>query len=138
VALGPQANYTDWGTATCRRNLVPTIVDRGVSRGQRGGSPTVVILSFLDRESPLNQTLIPNDTCHPHEHEIPRAEYLESTSYTCPYPKEQQKKSKYYKNILHSKNKNFVAFSPQANYTNLPTSNDYSFYVFLYIIYVIC
>jgi hypothetical protein len=29
--------------------LVPTFVDRGVSRGQRGGSPTVVNLSFLDR-----------------------------------------------------------------------------------------
>jgi hypothetical protein len=36
-------------SATCRRNLVPTFVDRGVSRGQRGGSPTVVNLSFLDR-----------------------------------------------------------------------------------------
>jgi hypothetical protein len=49
VALSPQANYTNWATATCRRNLVPTFVDRGVSCGQRGGSPTVVILSFLDR-----------------------------------------------------------------------------------------
>jgi hypothetical protein len=29
--------------------LVPTFVDRGVSRGQCGGSPTVVNLSFLDR-----------------------------------------------------------------------------------------
>jgi hypothetical protein len=28
---------------------VPTFVDRGVSRGQRGGSPTIVNLSFLDR-----------------------------------------------------------------------------------------
>jgi hypothetical protein len=27
---------------------VPTFVDRGVSRGQRGGSPTIVNLSFLD------------------------------------------------------------------------------------------
>jgi hypothetical protein len=27
---------------------VSTFVDRGVSRGQRGGSPTVVNLSFLD------------------------------------------------------------------------------------------
>jgi hypothetical protein len=42
VALSPRANYTDWATATCRRNLVPTVVDRGVSRGQRGESPTVV------------------------------------------------------------------------------------------------
>jgi hypothetical protein len=49
VALSPQANYTDWATATCQRNLVPTFVDRGMSRGQRGGSPTVVNLSFLDR-----------------------------------------------------------------------------------------
>jgi hypothetical protein len=29
--------------------LVPTLPDRGVSRGQRSGSPTVVNLSFLDR-----------------------------------------------------------------------------------------
>jgi hypothetical protein len=49
VARSPRANYTDCATATCRRNLVPTFVDRGMSRGQRGGSPTVVSLSFLDR-----------------------------------------------------------------------------------------
>jgi hypothetical protein len=49
VALSPQANYTDWATATCSRNLVPTFVDRGVLRCQRGGSPTVVNLNFLDR-----------------------------------------------------------------------------------------
>jgi hypothetical protein len=49
VSLSPRANYTDWSTATCQRNLVPTFVDRGVSRGQRGGSPAVVNLSFLDR-----------------------------------------------------------------------------------------
>jgi hypothetical protein len=49
VALNPQANYTNWSTATCRRNLVSTFVDRGVSCGQRGESPTVVDLSFLDR-----------------------------------------------------------------------------------------
>jgi hypothetical protein len=49
VALSPQANYTDRTTATCRRNLVPTFVDREESRGQRGGSPTAVNLSFLDR-----------------------------------------------------------------------------------------
>jgi hypothetical protein len=30
--------------------LVPTFVDRGVSRGQRGGSPMVINLSFLDRK----------------------------------------------------------------------------------------
>jgi hypothetical protein len=49
VALSPRTNYTDWSTATCRRNLVPTFVDRGVSRGQRGGSSTVANPSFLDR-----------------------------------------------------------------------------------------
>jgi hypothetical protein len=49
VALSPQANYTDYSTDTCRRNLVSTFVDRGVSRGQRGGSPAVVNLRFLDR-----------------------------------------------------------------------------------------
>jgi hypothetical protein len=39
VALSPQANYTDWVTATCQWNLVPTFVDRGMSCGQRGRSP---------------------------------------------------------------------------------------------------
>jgi hypothetical protein len=48
VALSPQAKYTDWATATFRRNLVSTSADRGVSRGQRGGFPTVVNLSVLD------------------------------------------------------------------------------------------
>jgi hypothetical protein len=46
VALSPQANYTDWTTATCQRNLVTTFVDRGVSRGQCGGSPRSLILVF--------------------------------------------------------------------------------------------
>jgi hypothetical protein len=49
VAFSPQANSTDWAAANCRRILVPTFADRWVSRGQRGGSPTVVNLSFLDR-----------------------------------------------------------------------------------------
>jgi hypothetical protein len=49
VALSPRANYTDWATAICRRNLVPTFADWGVSGGQRGGSTTVVNLSFIDR-----------------------------------------------------------------------------------------
>jgi hypothetical protein len=51
VALSPRANYTDWATATCRRNLVSTFVERGGSAGQRGGSPPppVVNLSFRDR-----------------------------------------------------------------------------------------
>jgi hypothetical protein len=49
VALSLRANYTDWASTTCQRNLVRTFVDRGVSRDQRGGSPTVVNISFLDR-----------------------------------------------------------------------------------------
>jgi hypothetical protein len=49
VSFSPQANCTDWTTATGWRNLVPTSVDRGMSRGQRGGSPTAVNLSFSDR-----------------------------------------------------------------------------------------
>jgi hypothetical protein len=61
VALSPQANYTDWATATCRRNLVLTFVDRGVLRGQRGGSRTVVNLSFLDRRSVLTNPQMSED-----------------------------------------------------------------------------
>jgi hypothetical protein len=49
MALSPQANYSHWATATCLRNLVPTFMDGGVLRGQRGGSPTVVNLCFLGR-----------------------------------------------------------------------------------------
>jgi hypothetical protein len=49
VDFSPQANYTDWATATCWRNLVPTFVDRGVSSGYDSGIPTVVNISFLDR-----------------------------------------------------------------------------------------
>jgi hypothetical protein len=60
VALSPQANYTDWATATCWRNLVPTFVDRGVWRGQCGGSPTVVNLSFLDLLKKNTETLKKN------------------------------------------------------------------------------
>jgi hypothetical protein len=49
MAFSPQANYTDWATATFWQNVVPTFEDRGVSRGQHGGTPTAVNLSFLDR-----------------------------------------------------------------------------------------
>jgi hypothetical protein len=49
MALSPRVNYTDRVTATSRRNLVPTFADGGVSRAQRGGTPTVVNLNFLDR-----------------------------------------------------------------------------------------
>jgi hypothetical protein len=47
--FSPQTNYTDRATTTCWRNLLPTFADSGASSGQRGGSPTVVNLSFLDR-----------------------------------------------------------------------------------------
>jgi hypothetical protein len=50
VAFSPQANCTDWVTATLWWNLVPTFADTGVWRGQRGGTPTAVYLNFLDRK----------------------------------------------------------------------------------------
>jgi hypothetical protein len=49
MAFSLQTNYTDLATATGQQILVPTFVDRGVSRGQSGGSLTAVNLSFLDR-----------------------------------------------------------------------------------------
>jgi hypothetical protein len=52
MTLSPQANYTDSATASCQRNLVPPFVDRGVSRGQRIRSPTVINLKF-SRLDPL-------------------------------------------------------------------------------------
>jgi hypothetical protein len=50
VALGPQANYTERGTATCRRNLVPTFVDRGVAWSARRESvymADAVLLTYV-------------------------------------------------------------------------------------------
>jgi hypothetical protein len=66
VAFSLQANYTDWTTSIGRRILVETFVDRRVLRGQRGGTPTVVNLSFLDgsRYFSFKQLLI-----YPHEAE---------------------------------------------------------------------
>jgi hypothetical protein len=49
MAFSLQTNYTDWGTATGRQILVPTFVDKTVSRGQLSRTPTAVNLSFLDR-----------------------------------------------------------------------------------------
>jgi hypothetical protein len=49
MAFSPRANYTDWATATCWLNLVPSFADRGALRGRRDGASTVVNLSFLDR-----------------------------------------------------------------------------------------
>jgi hypothetical protein len=51
VAFSLQANYTDWATATCWRNSVPTFADRGVSCGQRSGFLTVV--NQFSRPEPL-------------------------------------------------------------------------------------
>jgi hypothetical protein len=48
MTLNPHMNYTDSANATSRRILVPTFVERGVSLGQHGGTPTAVNLSFLD------------------------------------------------------------------------------------------
>jgi hypothetical protein len=49
VTFSQQANYTNWARASGQRILVPTFADRGVSRGQLGGKPNTVNLSFLDR-----------------------------------------------------------------------------------------
>jgi hypothetical protein len=46
VTLSPQANYTDRAIATCRRNPVPTFVDRGASRDQRADPPRPPISVF--------------------------------------------------------------------------------------------
>jgi hypothetical protein len=51
VAFIQQVNYTDCATATCWQNLVPTFADRGVSHGQRGGSPMVI--NLFSRLEPL-------------------------------------------------------------------------------------
>jgi hypothetical protein len=51
VAFNSQRNYTDCATATCWRNLVPTFADRGVSRGQRGGSPRLEFVLLLFNNS---------------------------------------------------------------------------------------
>jgi hypothetical protein len=59
VAFSPQANYTDWVIAICRRNWVQTFADRGVSLAQRGGSPTVVNLSFLYRSRYFSFQVVP-------------------------------------------------------------------------------
>jgi hypothetical protein len=60
VAFSLQANYIDWATATCWRNLVPNFADRGVSSGQHDGSPTVVNLSFLDRSCYFSFQVVPH------------------------------------------------------------------------------
>jgi hypothetical protein len=61
VAFSQQVNYTDLVTATGRRILVPTFVDRGMSRGQHGRSSMVVNLSFLDRKYNVLVVRIPDD-----------------------------------------------------------------------------
>jgi hypothetical protein len=60
VAFSPQANYTDWATATDQRILVPNFVDRGMLRGQCDGIPTAVNLSFLDRSRYFFFKVAPN------------------------------------------------------------------------------
>jgi hypothetical protein len=46
VTFSQQENYTDWATATGRRNVVPTFADRGVSNGQLDGIPRPLISVF--------------------------------------------------------------------------------------------
>jgi hypothetical protein len=66
MAFSPQVNYTDWSTATGRRILVPTFVDRRVSRSHRGGSPTVFHLSVLDGATTFSYNYL---LIYPHEAE---------------------------------------------------------------------
>jgi hypothetical protein len=57
MALSPQANYTDWATAIYRRNLVPTFVDREVSRGLSSSSSiitTQITITSWHNNSQLN------------------------------------------------------------------------------------
>jgi hypothetical protein len=49
VAFSPKEKDNDWAIATRRRIIVATFVDRGMSRGQRGGTPMAVRLRFLER-----------------------------------------------------------------------------------------
>jgi hypothetical protein len=49
VFFSPQPNYTDWSTVAGSPILVPTFVDRGMSRGQSSGTLKAVNVSFLDR-----------------------------------------------------------------------------------------
>jgi hypothetical protein len=46
VAFSPQANYTDWATATCRRNLVPTLWIEGC-RVVSAADPLLVNLQHI-------------------------------------------------------------------------------------------
>jgi hypothetical protein len=64
VAFSPKPNYTDWATATYWRNLLTTFADRRLWRGQRGGSHTVVNLSFLDRSRYFSFKYLP---IYPHK-----------------------------------------------------------------------
>jgi hypothetical protein len=48
MAFSLQANYTDWVTATSWQIVVQSLVDRGMSCCQCGGTPTAINLSFLD------------------------------------------------------------------------------------------
>jgi hypothetical protein len=49
MAFSPQANYTDWATATRRWNLVTNSEDIGVKRGQRGGSSRSLVVYLNKR-----------------------------------------------------------------------------------------
>jgi hypothetical protein len=56
MAFSPQANSTDWTTATGRSNLVPNSVDIELSVGPLGGTPMVGNLIFLDRSREFSFT----------------------------------------------------------------------------------
>jgi hypothetical protein len=56
--LSPLANYTDRATALVDTKLVPTFTDRGVSRGQHGGS----LLPYYLFSGPEPQLFVPNSS----------------------------------------------------------------------------
>jgi hypothetical protein len=68
--------------AICRRNVVPTFADRGLSRVQLGGSPTVVNLSSLNRSRYFSFKYL---LIYPHEAEwIPSQTHCYSENMVAP------------------------------------------------------
>jgi hypothetical protein len=82
ITFNPQVNYTDWSTATCWRNLVPTSVDRGVSHSQRGGAPMTINLSFLScTNMPTSSNIAEQESLMNNEcaHQLPKQTMSKST-----------------------------------------------------------
>jgi hypothetical protein len=63
-------------------NFEPTFVDRGVSRGQHGGSLTAVNLIFLDRSAAINIGKIDADGRN--SFPVDARDVIDATVYFCP------------------------------------------------------